>query len=301
MIYSKNTSIIKCLAICLVLVIGASSSSKAQLDPLVSQYFNNQYLINPAFAGYSGKLQLNGAYRKLWNNVPGTPVSQSVTLDHGFKKVGLGLNFYNDKAGLERKTRLVGSYAYHLQLNGKGQQLHFGLSLGLLNQDLDSYAVNGNPNDVLIGQYNNRKTYVDGDFGIAYTSDRLSVQAAVPNLKSFLKKDMNKMADIATFYMAASYKVNLLDSVGKLQLEPKVAFRGTKGYDNIWDAGAQLSMLSQQVLLVGMYHSTDNATFGLGFDFKKKYLVSGSYTTTTSQLNNYINGSFELNLRVRLN
>ena len=52
---------------------------------------------------------------------------------------------------------------------------------------------------------------------------------------------------------------------------------------------------------MGMYHSTENATFGLGMDFKKKYLISGTYTTQTSALSTYTNGSFELNLRLNLN
>ncbi|WP_152969698.1 type IX secretion system membrane protein PorP/SprF, partial [Pedobacter sp. Hv1] len=43
-----------------------------------------------------------------------------------------------------------------------------------------------------------------------------------------------------------------------------------------------------------------SATFGLGLDIKKRYLVSGMYTTQTSELSGYTNGSFELNLRVNL-
>lgn len=278
----------------------ASVSVKAQLNPLSAQYFINQYLINPAFAGAEPGIRLNGAYRKLWNNVPGSPLTQNVSADYGFNKVGVGITANSESAGLQRQVRVVGSYAYHLQLDGEGDQLHFGVSLGFLSQRLENTDLYGNPNDPLVGLYNNRKTYLDGDMGVAYTSDKLNVQASIPNLKSVFKKDVIKLADVATFYTAVSYKISISEGMDGVEMEPKVAYRGVKGYDNIWDAGAQVGIADQQIFLMGMYHSSENATFGLGMNFKKKYLVSASYTTQTSALSSYTNGSFELNLRLNL-
>lgn len=281
-------------------IAGMATSVKAQLNPLSAQYFTNQYLINPAFAGAGQGLKINGAYRKLWSNVPGSPLTQNLTADYGFNKVGLGLTVNNESAGLQRQTRVVGSYAYHLPLNSTGQQLHFGVSFGFMSQRLENADIYGNPADPTVGQYNDRKTYLDGDFGVAYTSGKLNVQAAIPNLKSVFKKDDNNAADVATFYSAVSYQISLSQGAEGVDLEPKVAYRGVKGFDNIVDAGAQLSIANKQVMLLGMYHSTKNATFGLGMDYKKRYLVSGTYTTQTSALSTYTNGSFELNLRVNL-
>ncbi|MEQ7800926.1 PorP/SprF family type IX secretion system membrane protein [Pedobacter sp. ASV1-7] len=277
-----------------------ASTAKAQLNPLAAQYYSNRYLINPAFAGAKQGLKINGAYRKLWDNVDGAPVTQSLTGDYGFNKVGLGLNVNNESSGLERKTRVVGSYAYHLPLSGDGQQLHFGVSVGFMSQRLENPDIYGDINDPQVGLYNDRKTYLDGDFGLAYTSNSLTVEASIPNLKSFFKKDVIKLADVATFYTAASYQIQLSEGQDGVDLEPKVAYRGVKGFDNIWDAGAQAWIANKQVFLMGMYHSTESATFGLGMDYKRKYLISGMYTTQTSALSGYTNGSFELNLRLSL-
>ena len=160
--------------------------------------------------------------------------------------------------------------------------------------------INGNPNDVLVGNYNGRKNYLDGDFGAAYTSRGFNIQGSIPNLKSFFKKDEIKQADVATFYGAVSYRIGLSEGIDAVELEPKVAYRGVKGYDNIWDAGTQVAFADRQVFVMGMYHSSENATFGLGMDFRKKYLISGMYTTQTSALSGYTNGSFELSLRLNL-
>lgn len=276
-------------------------TAKAQLNPMGAQYYTNQYLGNPAFAGIEQGLKLNGGLRKLWSNVPGSPLTQTVTADYGFKKVGLGINALNESAGLQRMTRVVASYAYHLPLNNESSQLHFGISGGVLTQRLESEDIQGNPNDPLIGLYNSRKAYLDGDFGIAFTSNKLNLQAAIPNLKSFFKKDEIKLADVATFYSAASYRIKLEEGINGMEIEPKVAYRGVKGFDNIWDAGAQLSLSDQQLLFTGMYHSSKSASFGFGMDFRKKYLISGLYTTQTSALSGYTNGSFELNLRINFN
>lgn len=272
----------------------------AQINPLASQYFNNRYLANPAFAGYQQGFNLNLAYRQQWNSILGAPITQNVTADYGTGKVGLGLNVNFEKAGLQRESRVVGTYAYHLPLNGVDQQLHFGLSIGFMNQRLSDTDLNGNPNDPLVGLYNDRKTYVDGDFGAAYTSAHLKLEAALPNMKSFFKKDVIKLANVATFYSAASYVFAFEEGIDGVEVEPKVAYRGFKGSDNILDAGAQLTMANKQVLLMGIYHSTKNASFGLGLDYKQRYLISGAYTTQTSGLSNYTNGTFELNLRLHL-
>ncbi len=284
----------------LLMVFTIGNTAKAQLNPLAAQYYTNQYLINPAMAGADQGLRFNAAYRKLWSNVPGSPLTQNITADYGFNKVGLGLNVYNESAGLQRQTRVVGTYAYHLKMNNEDNQLHFGVSIGFMSQRLENSDIYGNPNDPGVGQYNDRKTYLDGDFGAAYTTKKLTVQASIPNLKSVLKKDVIKLADVSTFYAAASYRLNLSEGENGFDLEPKVAYRGVQGYDNIWDAGAQLEIANKQVFLTALYHSTENATFGLGMDFRKKYLISGNYTTQTSALSKYTNGSFELNLRLNL-
>ena len=282
----------------LVLVALLGTTAKAQLNPVTAQYYTNQYIANPALAGFAQGLTLNGAYRSLFNNIPGAPVDQNLTGEYGFSKVGVGLNLSNETAGLLRQTRLVATYAYHLSLDGDSKKLHFGISGGFMSQRLEGSDVVGNVADPLIGQYNARKTYIDGDFGIAYTSEKINLQLALPNLKTFFKRDELKVADVTTFYSSLSYKFNIGKGISGITAEPKVAFRGVRDFDNLWDAGVQVAVLNEQVFFTGLYHSTENATLGLGMNFRKKYLISGLYTTQTSDLGAYTNGSFELNLRV---
>jgi type IX secretion system PorP/SprF family membrane protein len=285
------------LAIGILLLTGLSEYAVAQLNPLGAQYYNNQYLANPAFAGHSEGLKLNGVYRKLWAGMPGSPTTQSITADYGFSKNGIGININNETAGLLKDTRALASYAYHIPFKKEGTRLSFGLSLGLLSQGVNRDEISGNPDDVAVEEENRSRNYFDGDFGAALTVGGLTLQAAVPNLKSFFKKDDIKVANVITFFSAASYQIDLNNG---MELEPKVTYRGVKGFDNMLDVGTQFSLAEKKFMLMGMYHSNESATFGFGVDVKKRYLLSGMYTTQTAALGGQGNGSFEINLRVAL-
>ncbi len=161
-----------------VLLAALGQGAMAQLNPLGSQYYNNQYIVNPAFAGEGRGLKVNAAYRKLWSGIPGSPLTQNVTVDYGLGKVGLGLNVNNESSGLLRQTRAVASYAYHLPLDSGRNHLSFGLSLGMMSQRVQEQD-SGNPDDIAVGEYNGQRTYLDGDFGAAFVSGGLTVQASI--------------------------------------------------------------------------------------------------------------------------
>ncbi|HEY0896332.1 MAG TPA: type IX secretion system membrane protein PorP/SprF, partial [Sphingobacteriaceae bacterium] len=190
-----------------------------------------------------------------------------------------------------------GSYAYHLPLNTDGQALHFGVSVGFASERVMNENLNGDQGDQSVGRFNQRETFVDGDFGAAYTDSRLSIQAALPNLKSFFGTDENKAVDRSVFYSAVSYKWFFGTGVNSGTIEPKVAFRGVKGHDNLIDAGANLSLINNQLMLSGMYHSSQSATFGVGVIYNKALSILGMYTTETAALRGYTNGNFEVGVR----
>jgi type IX secretion system PorP/SprF family membrane protein len=276
------------------------NQAAAQLTPMGAMYFQNQYLGNPALAGTGSGLDVSLGIRKLWSNIPGGPATQTLTASYGLTdKVGLGVNVSNDKSGLFKRTRTVGSYAYHMPLSGNEQKLSFGLSLGFMNERIATEDIRGDIGDAAVGTYNQRETYVDGDFGIAYTSNSFNIQAALPNMKSYFKKDIIEgTIDRVTFFSALSY-IFQLEGPGGFGLEPKVAFRGIKGMENMIDLGANLSYAHNKANIFGMYHNTRSATFGLGLNYPTFGFI-GMYSTATSALSSYVNGNFEMGIKVKL-
>jgi type IX secretion system PorP/SprF family membrane protein len=284
-----------------VLMLGSTLYSKAQLNPFQAMYFQNKYIYNPAMAGMDKALDINVGYRKQWSNFPGTPRTKYLTADfQPTDKVGLGLNVTDDQMGLIQSTRAMGSYAYHLQLEGDNQHLSFGLSLGLNDSRIDYSSINGDISDVQLDRYNQLKPYLDGDFGAAYTSNNLYIGAALPNLKTTFSQssDQRYDADRVLFVGIASYKLPVGDG-GAFKLEPLAGLRIVKGYTDIVDAGFNFNMERYGLYFQSIYHSSNSLGLGFGLD-QKTYTFSFSYNLETGQLTTYTNGTLEIGLKLRL-
>ncbi|HEY0895252.1 MAG TPA: PorP/SprF family type IX secretion system membrane protein [Sphingobacteriaceae bacterium] len=283
------------LAICAAAMLISAMDSRAQLNPLSAQYFSNPYLANPAMAGASGGIRVFGGIRQQWTRLSGTPYSQALTAEFAVgDKTGLGLNLWNDEAGLLKTTRLTGTYAYHVPLNDGSRKLHFGLAFGMVNRRLMNEHFYGDPDDPTISRFNEKGAYLDGDFGVAYTDDRLSLHAAIPNLNGLFRNDRALYADRSAYYISAGYRYR----AGGAGIEPQVAFRGIHEHKNIVDAGVRVALINDQLLFTGIYHTSRNATFGMGLNFRA-LSVLGSYTSETPGLQGYTSGNFELGVGYR--
>lgn len=267
---------------------------KAQLNPLASQYYQNQYLFNPAMAGLNKGLTINLDYSKQGFGVDGSQSTQAASIDYQMDRVGLGVNVYNQLAGIFRSTKAMATYAYHLPLSAD-QKLSFGLSAGVINRHINTGDVFGDQSDPTLANYNSKGTSVEGDFGVAYTDNKLTVQGALPNLKQLFKADGNAI-EREVFFTAVSYK---FFDPANVSVEPKVAYRQVKGFDNIIDAGANVAFNDGQFSLQGLYHSSKSATFGVGFNMAG-YSLLAFYTSNTSTLNSYSNGDLEVSLKFNL-
>lgn len=281
-----------------LLVLVLPIMANAQLNPMGSVYFQNQFLANPSMAGIEPGGRLNGAMKAQWTGVEGGPRIQTLTADYGLpnEKVGLGLLVYNESAGIINRTRFTATYAYHLSLNSSTDFIDFGLSAGLMNEWVDVGKAKGDLSDEVLGSFNDRRMYLDGDFGIAYRNEKLTLQAALPNLKRFLKRDeIRNVIDRSIYYFAAGYKIRSEDVLSSI--EPKIVYRGVQNYRGIVDVAANLQFLEDKLMLSGVYHSTDSMTIGLGANYKSTFSLLFQYTTNTAQMQSYSNGEFELGLR----
>lgn len=208
-------------------------------------------------AGLEGGLRINTGYQMLNTNTAGSPNAKFGTAEYGFgDKAAIGFIVSSDQAGLIGRTHMMGTYAYHLTLN-ETDKLNFGLSLGVNNTDFQSDRVIDVQGDQSAALYNARPTYVDGDFGIAYTGTLLNIQAAIPNLQSLFFKAADKsLAPYRSdFFMALSYKIPIASDDNSTIVEPKLAYRGFMNIDGVFDIGGNLTMLNNRISFSGMYHT----------------------------------------------
>ena len=300
---------IRVLAItCIMVITLCGNSAYAQLTNVQSIYFQNQYLANPAMAGIEKQLNLNMDYHQQWIGVPGSPTLTTFTADfNSGNKVGLGLNVYGNSAGLINRTRIMGTYAYHIPLNDKGAKLSLGLSIGFSDAHINESNVVGDQGDLAVSQFNSHGVYADGDLGVAYTSPKFNAQFSLPNLKRAFFQNQADAVDVeaSTFYAAMSYKIQLTyaNNYSIFSIEPKVAYRGVMGYSNVFDVGFNLYRTTfednYQLNLQGIYHSDNSLSWGFGIDYHTLGLLF-TYTYNTGQLSSYANNTFELGISLKL-
>lgn len=286
---------------CPALLLSGPGSAQS-LEPFGAAYFQDQYLMNPAMAAPgAGAWDLYAGYRRQWLSVPDGPANQFATGAYGLNgHVGLGLNLYNDQAGLIKTTRVMGTYAYHVQLDGEKQRLLFGLSAGVLSRRVDNSAIVGDPSDMQITKFNDHSTRFDADFGATYTDGKLSVQAALPAIASDLRKGQPEDVARTILFTALAWRFTFNRQGHGLALTPKFCYRATKGYDNIVDAGADLSVHDGLLDVFGLYHTTGNTTFGVGVNVKKTLAITAVYLTPSSSLSSYSHGSFGVSVGVNI-
>jgi type IX secretion system PorP/SprF family membrane protein len=294
----KRLRIISFIIFTAVLTITCTKQASAQLTGLQSIYFGNEYLANPAMAGLNKGLNLNLGYQQQWTTISGSPKLQDFTADYNAgNRVGLGFIINNDQSGLISRTRIMGTYAYHLPVSETGK-LNFGLSAGVNDTYIDYNRIVGDQSDVSVKLFNGRSVYVDGDLGISYTDKNLNIQASIPNLGSVLFNTAGTNLDVdrATFFTAVSYQMPLSTLNNDFTLAPKLVFRGIKGFQSIIDAGFNLMMNNYGFNVWSMYHTNKSFTSGVGVDLKPIGFLF-SYTNNTGSLSAYANNTFELGIK----
>lgn len=268
-----------------------SFKANAQLSPMKSLYFQNQYLVNPAMAAKDGSTTVFINYSAQWTALDGAPQLLSLSASTPIaQNSAVGLNVISDKAGLLTRTQTLGSYAYKLRLNEE-TNLRFGVSAAWTQDGIDHAAATSNGlNDPSLSQYNElRDDYWDGNFGAAFESANLELQFTYLSLNH---KRSNKFttADYSTFYTSAAYKFDIGE---EFNVKPMVVYRGVNGYKNQLDIAAEWGVFAHNFNLYTMYHSNNSFTGGFGFAYKSNLMFSGFYNSEPRDIRGFTSGVFD--------
>jgi type IX secretion system PorP/SprF family membrane protein len=223
---------------------------EAQQLPRFSQYYFNEFIINPAIAGYDGRTIVNLCARKQWigfsDNTPQTVLASAQTrfLKHPFNitsknsgrrvyhkksegRVGLGLIVYNDQNGAIHRTGGQFTYAYHIFI--LDNQISFGLTGTLFQYRISKEdAVLKNPEiDPLSGVIGKSTLVPDAGVGVNYMTPRWHIglsasQLFQSNLKIGNNTEFRATDDLRLhrhYFLLADYLFEPV-SAPKWQIEP---------------------------------------------------------------------------------
>jgi type IX secretion system PorP/SprF family membrane protein len=154
----------KLLILTSIVVLGLTAKSQ-QLDQW-TQFYLNEYIVNPATAGSDEYFNAFAQYRDQWVGMTDAPRTAYISVDGPIvnKNMGIGASIISDVVGYNRKTQFMASYAYHLKLSEK-YNLSFSLSAGIGQYSVDAGKIELE-RSIDIALSNSFETFWAPDFGV---------------------------------------------------------------------------------------------------------------------------------------
>jgi len=207
--------------------------SLAQQAPMFTQYKNSQMLSNPAFAGMSEGICINGIMRQQWagfNDSDGNSVAPQtffISADAPIKVLhgGIGGSITQDKLAQWSDISVQLAYSFHLDMAlGK---LGIGAGINLINRSIDFSGFNphqGNDPVLLTGEQSSM--VVDANLGLFFRSpDRFYFGVSATNiLQTSAKKltaDEVGIKNDRTFYIIGGYQF-VFPNNPNFEIEPSI-------------------------------------------------------------------------------
>jgi type IX secretion system PorP/SprF family membrane protein len=186
----------------------------AQQNPQYSQYIFNGLVINPAYAGSKGILNINGIYRQQWVGLEGAPTTQTLSFDGAVlkEKVGLGLHVINDQLGAQGQKSIYASTAFRVRL-GETARLALGLAGGASQHYLDGTQLRPtDPGyDPAIPTNREMSMLPDAKAGLFFNTERFYLGLSASNLVGF--KNEFVATPTRHYFITSGYIFDLSDMI----------------------------------------------------------------------------------------
>ncbi|MBK0383671.1 type IX secretion system membrane protein PorP/SprF [Pedobacter sp. SD-b] len=282
-----------------LLLIGFAKQSEAQQDAMYTQYMFNTLAINPAYAGSRNVVSATALYRNQWTGYDGAPKTSTFSIDAPVndKKIGLGLQIFNDRLGITNTTGLVLSSAYRIRME-KGT-LSFGLQGSLNIRKADYTQVKLDPTgtsiDPAFQEFVKRTNFNIGS-GIYYNSDKFYLGLSAPELLATLygaQSSSGLSTQQIHLFLAAGFVASLSDD---LKLKPSVLIKQVKGAPIEGDLNA-VFWIKDILGIGGQYRTNADISGLLELQVTPQIRIGYSYDHSTTKLQSFNSGSHEIMLR----
>ena len=287
----------------ILVAIAVNFSLSAQQLSMYSQYYWNDFVINPAFTGIKNTPRVQLGYRNQWSGFKGAPKTYTLGGHTSLKNTNMGVGgmiFSDDQGGAIQQNGVMLNYSYNLKLD-KQSGISFGIA-GILNQ----YGYNGsgiqniNPDATL--QTNIKQMVPDLNFGMVYhLKNKLYIGLASSQLIQSQLKKLNQFSTsenqlIRHYNLSASYVTKINQT---LTAEPYAMMRTTFIKAPQFELGAKMTY--NDFVFGGLSYRNKESVIGLvGLNYNN-FMLAYSYDFTLSSIQNYSSGSHEVLLAYQFN
>ena len=296
----------------LLFVICFGGLLKAQQLPQITQYMNNNYVINPAVAGMYDYYQVNTTIRNQWAGINDAPRTSVISIyGRHSEHVGLGGMVYNDVTGPTSRIGGSASYTYAFQLTQKVK-----LSLALQGGFTQFKIIKNNipvmdQDDPLMLGGDVVRTLPDATFGFNVSGNKWYIGAAIPQLLSselkLMDDDFARIYDTTSqngklashIYVLGSYTYDINPTIS---IEPSFFLKSVAGAKTQIDFGVKSEY--KEMIWVGMNYEMNNDLSSiaalLGYKINDRFNIGYSYGMPSSATSSYHSGSHEFMLGIKL-
>lgn len=274
----------------------------AQQLPHFSQYYLNDYLINPAVSGSREYFEGKSGHRYQWEGITDAPRTYTLSVNGPIKsqKMGIGGYLFTDIVGPTRRTGFNLSYAYHLKIKEK-LKLSLGLSGGMVEFMIDGSRIKlREDGDDILANSVQSVLLPDAGFGLYLYSEKyyfgISAPQLLHNKVKFFNSGINTSGILpAHYFMTAGYKYDINDA---FRIEPSVFLKYVSPAP-VQIEGTIRVYYKQKIWLAGTYRSNDAITASLGYIINNSFTLAYAYDFTTTNIKNYTTGTHEIMVGVR--
>ncbi len=267
------------------------NESKAQLDPLYSQYQFNQLMINPAYAGLYKRISLGANTRVQWAGLEGAPVTNTITASTSVgNAAGFGLVLVDDRLGINRSTEINFSGAYFITsgLN----RLGFGIQGGIANYGFDlsklDEEVLGDPELAITSEEFTRPNF---GTGICYMTPSYFIGFSIPRIIETQLQDgvEESTRHMRHYYFSGGYVLNTKNFV---DIKLSSLLRLVDGGASL-DVGATF-ILSDLIWAGISFRNLNSAILSGQLQINEQFRVGYTFELPTNDLINSSVGTHEL-------
>lgn len=276
----------------------------AQQMPVLTHYYYNPYLINPAMAGSASETRACVFYRHQWIGIPGAPETQAFTIDGPLdeRPIGLGLSINNDISNVIGRLSAMLSGSYVVKFSDV-QQLRFGMSLGILRNEIKFDKIRADLNDPSLLQNAENRTTLEGSAGLSYKLHKLQIGVVSEQLFNQSIEYENatdgrtiSFAMVRHYLLSVQYPIQLNTN---FELTPLVVFRNAQGLPAQVDANATLKFKDLAWTNLAYRHKS-GVGISLGTLVSDRFIVAYNYEIPTTDLRYTTSGSHEFMIGMRL-
>ena len=276
----------------------------AQQEPLFTQYYINDMVINPAVSGSKTYNPLIIQTRQQWLGFKGAPITSNISY-HGTlnNRSAIGGYLMFDKAFPSMQANLQLNYAYHIPLDYDRVNLSFGLGAKVMYHNLDFNKDDIPPGeDPAFSSKSYDKVLGDALSGVYLYGQHFYAGFSVTNM---LQSSFNTSVsgspycntEFRNYYGMGAYRFNVINN--DWELEPSFLIRKTQFQSSISDLTTRIFYLENT--WTGLtYRTNGTAIFAFGFGANNMHFCYSYDHTFSGEIMRYTYGTHEIGIVFRI-